>query len=65
MSTPKTKQGSSEAILFLDAAWMRVIGELQWAGQLSSTPELRKAIQQLTQVRNETGLPAFSQILFS
>lgn len=48
----------------LDAAWLRVLGELGWASQLASTPTLRDALLQLSQVRSQTGLPTFSQILF-
>ena len=44
----------------LDAAWLRVVGEMSWAGNLLSTPQLRDSALKLTQVRQEMNLVPLS-----
>lgn len=56
---------SINSLQILDAAWLRVLGELGWAGELTSTSTLRDALLRLSQVRSQIGLPDFSQILFT
>ena len=44
----------------LDAAWLRVVGEMRWAGNVLSTPQLRDSVLKLTQVRQEMNLVPLS-----
>lgn len=46
----------------LDAAWMRLIGEIRWAGDLIPTAQLRDSLQALTRARKDAGLPPLSQV---